>query len=95
MELGLQRDYLLGQHRSDVTRHPFGRRSGTHCLTRNVTGEVSADDWVGARRIGSVALMAGTISMGARREVLSAALPVGRAGSEGAHSRRVVPDDGL
>src|SRR6202023_1501724 len=51
---------------------PFGCRSGAHCLTRNVTEQVPANDWGGVHRIGSVSLMAGRISMGARREVVSA-----------------------
>src|SRR5208337_5625366 len=25
----------------------FGRRSGAHCLTRNVTGQIPADEWAG------------------------------------------------
>ena len=50
----------------------IGRRSGAHCLIENVTGQVPADDWGRRHRIGSVAPMAGKISMGARREVLAA-----------------------
>ena len=54
--------------------HSVNRRAilTPHCLIGNVTEQVPADDWGGVTESGRWRRMAGRISMGARREVVSA-----------------------
>ena len=88
---------MISRLQSNLPSVSIGAQKSPHCLTRNVTGEVSADDWrsdAELRRwrswqeLSAWARARGFVSGGG-------ALPVGRAAGEGAHPRRVVPDDGL